>query len=165
MRCSFRTPSHFVGFLQHWPTHYHSQLGLGVTVWHPGHLSFRVDPGILLQHAWNWFFSTSLSYSRSRYTHCCHTAACCGCASCSTGRASWLPWIWSFEDCVYNDPRKSTSHICAILQKDWSQLGLLIVVNKPQFNPVNTRCGTHHTPTHITQSIKLGHHNLPHLNP
>ena len=23
---------------------------------------------------------------------------------------------------------------------------------------VNTRCGTHHTSTHITQSIKLGHH-------
>ena len=30
---------------------------------------------------------------------------------------------------------------------------------------VNTRCGTHHIPIHITQSIKLGHHNLPHLNP
>ena len=35
---------------------------------------------------------------------------------------------------------------------------LLAIVNKAQFNPVNTRCGTHHTPTHITQSIKLGHH-------
>ena len=36
---------------------------------------------------------------------------------------------------------------------------LLAVVNKAQFNPVNTRCGTHYTPTHIIQSIKLGHHN------
>ena len=35
---------------------------------------------------------------------------------------------------------------------------LLAVVNKAQFNPVNTRCETHHTPTNITQSIKLGHH-------
>ena len=34
----------------------------------------------------------------------------------------------------------------------------LAIVNKAQFNPVNTRCGTHHTPTHITQLIKLGHH-------
>ena len=36
---------------------------------------------------------------------------------------------------------------------------LLVVVNKTQIHPVNTRCGTHHTPTHITQSIILGHHN------
>ena len=35
---------------------------------------------------------------------------------------------------------------------------LLAIVNKAQFNPVNTRCGTHHTLTHITQLIKLGHH-------
>ena len=65
---------------------------------------------------------------------------------------------------ICNDSRKSASHICAILQKDKSQLRLLVVVNKTQFNPVNTRYGTHHTPTHITQSIKLGYHNLPHLN-
>ena len=64
--CSFRTPSHFVRFLRHWPTHCHAQSGLGVIVWRPGHLSFHVDLGVLLQHAWNWFFSTSLSYSRSR---------------------------------------------------------------------------------------------------
>ena len=37
---------------------------------------------------------------------------------------------------------------------------LLAVVNKAQFNPVNTRCETHYTPTHITQSIKLGHHTF-----
>ena len=64
-----------------------------------------------------------------------------------------------------NDPRKNASHICVISQNDQSQLRLLVVVNKTQFNPVNTRCGTHHTPTHIIQSIKLGHHNLSHLNP
>ena len=54
-----------------------------------------------------------------------------------------------------NDPRKSISHICAIPQKDQLQLRLLAVVNKAQFNPVNTRYETHHTPTHITQSIKF----------
>ena len=37
---------------------------------------------------------------------------------------------------------------------------LLAVINKAQFNPVNTRCGIHHTPTHITQSIKLGYHSF-----
>ena len=62
------------------------------------------------------------------------------------------------SDTICNNSRKSASHICAIPQKDQSQLRLLAVVNKTQFNPVNTRCGTHHTPTHITQSIKLGHH-------
>ena len=64
-----------------------------------------------------------------------------------------------------NDPRKSASHICVIPQKDQLQLRLLVVVNKAQFNPVNTRCGTHYTPPLITQSIKLGYPNLPHLNP
>ena len=64
-----------------------------------------------------------------------------------------------------NDSRKSASHICAIPQKDQLQLRLLGVVNKVQIYPVNTRCGTHHIPAHITQSIKLGHHNLSHLNP
>ena len=32
--------------------------------------------------------------------HLCHTASCCGCAQCSESRASWLPWMWSSEDCV-----------------------------------------------------------------
>ena len=63
------------------------------------------------------------------------------------------------SDTIYNGLRKSASHICAIPQKDQSQLRLLAVVNKAQFNPINTRYGTHHTPTHITQSIKLGYHN------
>ena len=57
------------------------------------------------------------------------------------------------------DPRKNVSHICNIPQNDQSQLRLLLVVNKAQIYPVNTRCGTHHTPTHITQSIKLRHHS------
>ena len=69
------------------------------------------------------------------------------------------------SDTICNNPRKSASHICAIPQKDLSLLRLLVVVNKAQIYPVNTRCGTHHTPTHITQSIKLRYHNLPHSNP
>ena len=74
---------------------------------------------------------------------------------------------WDYQagfDTIHNDSRKSASHICAIPQKDQSQLSLLAVINKAQFNLVNTRCGTHYTPTHIIQSIKLGHHNLPYLN-
>ena len=31
-RCSFRTPSHFGGLRRHWPSHCHSQSGMGVTV-------------------------------------------------------------------------------------------------------------------------------------
>ena len=69
------------------------------------------------------------------------------------------------SDTICNDPRKSFSYICAIPQKDWSQLRLIAVVNKAQFNSVNTRCGTHHTPTHITQSIKLGYHILSYIIP
>ena len=63
------------------------------------------------------------------------------------------------SDTICNDPRKSVSHICAIPQKNQSQLKLFVVINKIQIYPVNTRRETHHTPTHITQSIKLGHHN------
>ena len=37
----------------------------------------RADPGVLLQHAWDWSFSTSLLHSRSRYAHSCHTATGC----------------------------------------------------------------------------------------
>ena len=69
---------------------------------------------------------------------------------------------WDYQaslDTICNDLRKSTSHICVIPQNDQSQLRLLVVVNKAQIYLVNTRCDTHHTPTHITQSIKLGHHN------
>ena len=64
------------------------------------------------------------------------------------------------SDTICNDPRKSASHICAIPQKDQSLFRFLVVVNKTQIYPVNTRCGTHHTPTHFTQSIKLRHHRL-----
>ena len=56
-------------------------------MWRPGHMSFRADSGVLLQHAWNWFFNTSLSYSCSRYAHCCHTGVGIRCASCPKGRA------------------------------------------------------------------------------
>ena len=75
---------------------------------------------------------------------------------------------WDYQansDTICNNPRKSASHICAIPQKDQSQLGLLLVINKVQIHTVNSRCRTNYTPTHITLSIKLGHHNLPHLNP
>ena len=40
-----------------------------------------VYPGVLLHHARDWSFSTSLFHSHSRYAHSCHTAAGCGCAS------------------------------------------------------------------------------------
>ena len=63
------------------------------------------------------------------------------------------------SDTICNDPRKSASHICVIHQKDWSQLRLLIVINKAQIYLVNTQYETQHTPTHITQSIKLGYYS------
>ena len=75
---------------------------------------------------------------------------------------------WSYRasfDTICNDLRKSASHICAIPQKGYSQLRFLVIVNKAQFNPVNTRCRTYHTPTHITQSIKLGHHTATSIQP
>ena len=59
---------------------------------------------------------------------------------------------------ICNDPKKSASHICTISQKNQSLLRLLAVINKVQIYPINTRCGTHHIPTHITQSIQLGHY-------
>ena len=65
---------------------------------------------------------------------------------------------WVGSDTICNDPRKSVSYICAIPQKDQLQLRLLVVVNKAHIYPVNIRCGTHHLPTHIIQSIKLGPH-------
>ena len=65
---------------------------------------------------------------------------------------------WVDSDTICNDPRKSVSYICAIPQKDQLQLRLLVVVNKAHIYPVNIRCGTHHIPTHIRQSIKLGPH-------
>ena len=66
------------------------------------------------------------------------------------------------SDTICNNPRKSASHICAIPQKYQSQLRLLVVVNKAQFNLVYARCRTHHIPTHITQINQIGasHHAL-----
>ena len=77
----FGTPSHFSGLHRHWPSHCHSQSGMGVTVWCLGHLSFHAYPRVLLQHARDWSFSASFLHSRSRYAHSCHTVTCCGCAS------------------------------------------------------------------------------------
>ena len=45
-------------------------------------MSSRAYPGVLLQHARDRSFSTSLFHSRSRYAHPYHTAAGCECASC-----------------------------------------------------------------------------------
>ena len=62
------------------------------------------------------------------------------------------------SDTICNDLRKNASYICVIPQKDQLLLRLLVVVNKAHIYPVNIRCGTHHIPTHIIQSIKLGPH-------
>ena len=40
---------------------------MGVTVWRPGHMSSRAYPGVLLQYARDWSFSTSL-FTRVRGT-------------------------------------------------------------------------------------------------
>ena len=48
---------------------------------------------------------------------------------------------WGFRagsDTICNDSRKNASHIYAILQNDQLQLRLFTVVNKTQFNPINT---------------------------
>ena len=119
-RYSFRTLSHFVGFLRHWPTHCHSQSGLGVIVWRLGHLSIRVDPRVLLQHAWTWFFGTFPSYSCSRYVHSCHTGVGIWCALCPEGRASWLPRLWASKDCVQRQ-----DDFCFLRVSRW--LGRLLV--------------------------------------
>ena len=68
---------------QHWPSHCHSQSGMGVTMWRPDHLSSCAYPGVLLEHTQDWSFSNFLLYLRSRYAHSYHTAACYGCASSS----------------------------------------------------------------------------------
>ena len=75
-RCSFGKLSHFRELCRHWPSHCHSQSGIGVTMWRLGHLSIPADSGVLLQHAWTWLFNTSFYYSRSRYMHCGHTGSC-----------------------------------------------------------------------------------------
>ena len=46
--------------------------------------------------------------------------------------------FWAGSDTICNDSRKDASHIYIIPQKDQSQLRLFAVVNKTQFNPVNT---------------------------
>ena len=49
---------------------------LGVTLWHLDHLSLHDHIGVLLQYAWNWYFSTSFLLSRSRYAHCSYLGDC-----------------------------------------------------------------------------------------
>ena len=62
-------------------------------MWRPGHLSSRAYPGVLLQHARDWSFSTSLLHSRLRYVHSYHTATCCD--------VLWVPRIefLDYPDC------------------------------------------------------------------
>ena len=81
----------------------------------------------------------------------------------SVSKPTWGYWTGFNTKC--NDSGKSVSHKCAISQKDYSKFWHHEVVSKAQLNPVKTWCGTHHTPTHIKQSLQLGHYNLPHLNP
>ena len=51
-------------------------VGLGVTLWHPDHLSLHDHIGVLLQYAWNWYFNTSFLLSHSRYAHCSYLGDC-----------------------------------------------------------------------------------------
>ena len=81
------------------PTIIHSR-DLGVTLWRLNHLSIHADTGFLLQHVGIWLFSTSFCYSRSRYLHYGYSRYCIRRAACPEGRAFWLPWLWSFENCV-----------------------------------------------------------------
>ena len=62
-------PSRSIRFFLYWHSHCHLQSGLGVIVWHPGHLSLHDYTGVLLQYARIRYFSTSFYYSCSRYAH------------------------------------------------------------------------------------------------
>ena len=62
-RHSFRTPSHSIRLFRYWPSHYHLHLGLGVIVWHLGHLCLCDHIGVSLQHARIRYFSTSVCHS------------------------------------------------------------------------------------------------------
>ena len=65
-------------------------------------------------------FRTSLSYLCSRYAHCCHTAACCGCAPYFEGKSSWLPQMLASKDCVQRQ-----DDLCFLQAPFW--LGWLLV--------------------------------------
>ena len=107
-------PSHPRGLRRHWPTRCHSHSGLGVTMWHPNHMSIRADLGVLLQHAWIWLFSTSFDHSRLRYAYCCHTVDCSRCASCPEGSISWLSRLWASKNYV-----QGWAHICFLWVPFW----------------------------------------------
>ena len=74
--------------------------GLGVTVWHLGHLSLRDHTRVLLQYAWIWLYSTSFYHSHSRYAHRNHSRSYIQGATCLEGKVCWLPRLWASEDCV-----------------------------------------------------------------
>ena len=92
---SFWTPSHSGKLCQHQPFHCHSQSGMKVTVWRPGHLSSHAYPGVLLQHTRDWSFSTSFLYLRSRYAHSYHTASFINCSAFTKG-SRFLNMVMSF---------------------------------------------------------------------
>ena len=69
-------------------------------VWHPGHLSLCDHTGVLLQHKWIWYFSTSFCHSHLRYAHCSYSGSHIRGTTRTKGNASWLPQLWSSEDYV-----------------------------------------------------------------
>ena len=75
-RHSFETPSRSIRLFRYWPSHSHLQSGLGVTMWHLGHLSLRDHTGVLLQYAWIRLFNTWFCHSRLRYVHRSHSGYC-----------------------------------------------------------------------------------------
>ena len=68
---------------------------LSSTVGNGGHCVTSRSPVHPCQHAWIWFFSTSLYYSHLRYANSGHSGYCIWCASRPQGSTSWLPWLWS----------------------------------------------------------------------
>ena len=46
--------------------------GLGVTMWHPGHVPFHAHTRVLLQHAQIWILCTLVCHLRLGYTRCSH---------------------------------------------------------------------------------------------
>ena len=55
---------------------------------------------VLLQHAQIRYFRTSFCHSRLRYTHCSYFGSNIRGTTRTKGSTSWLPQLWSFEDCV-----------------------------------------------------------------
>ena len=85
------TPRDSIELFQYCSTHYHSQSGLGISMWDTRELSLCDHIGVLLHYAWFWFFCASVYYLCSRYTWSSHFGAYLWCATCSEGIASWLP--------------------------------------------------------------------------